>query len=148
MIPHALIAVALTATSPFVHFQSPSGNINCLGAGPGSFGPAVSCLVQKHSWPAALVKHKPASCDVDFDPYTIGLYTNHGKQSVDVGSCRGDIGPLCHYTDAKCFTLGYGHSATMGPIKCTSATTGVTCRFTTGRRVGFMIAREKYVLYR
>ena len=36
----------------------------------------------------------------------------------------------------------------MGPIRCTSQTSGVTCRYTFGRRAGFLIARERYVLYR
>jgi hypothetical protein len=36
----------------------------------------------------------------------------------------------------------------MGPIRCSSQPTGVTCRYTFGRRVGFLIARERYALYR
>jgi hypothetical protein len=35
----------------------------------------------------------------------------------------------------------------MGPIRCTSTQAGVTCRYKTAPRVGFLIAREHYVLY-
>jgi hypothetical protein len=140
-----VLLAAFTVALSLVHFQSPSGNINCIGAPPGSFGPAfVDCLVRKHTWPARITPRKPASCDVDFDPYTVSL----GHRKVSVGSCRGDIGPLCVYTSDKCSTLGYGRSVSIGPIRCTSATAGVTCRYTTSPRVGFKIAREGYVTYR
>jgi hypothetical protein len=87
---------------------------------------------------------KPASCDLDWDPQSLAL--GHGR--VSVGSCRGDIGPLCIDPADPCFTLRYGRSVDIGPIRCTSATAGVTCRYRSGRRVGFLIARERYVLYR
>jgi hypothetical protein len=144
----ALVALAVTlhpaaARSTLVHFQSPSGNINCIGAPAGSFGPAfVDCLVRKNTW--AHKRPKPASCDLDWDPTTVGL----SKRKVFVGSCRGDIGPLCAYTSDRCTTLEYGRSVDLGPIRCSSATTGVTCRYRTAPRVGFRIAREGYVLYR
>ena len=140
-----MLFAAFTVGLSLVHFQSPSGNINCIGA-PAGFGqPAfVECLVRKHTWPASITPRKPASCDLDFDPYTVSL----GNRKVSVGSCRGDIGPLCVYTSDKCSTLAYGRSVAMGPIRCTSATVGVTCRYTTSPRVGFRIAREGYVTYR
>ncbi len=138
-----VVAVVLAAVAPLVHFQSPSGNINCLGQR-ASFGePAfVSCLVRKNTWPA--LKPKPGNCDLDWDPATIGL----SKRRVFVGSCRGDIGPLCGLSNDKCSTLAYGHSVTIGPIRCTSTAAGVTCRYTAAPRAGFLIARERYVVYR
>jgi hypothetical protein len=142
-----VLALALHPTPAKVgglaHFQSPSGNINCIG-GPAYQGtPAfVECLVRKATW---LNKpRKPRSCDLDWDPQTIGL----SNRKVSVGSCRGDIGPLCVYTSDKCSTLAYGRSVTIGPIRCTSLTSGVTCRYTTAPRAGFVIAREHYILYR
>ena len=145
MIVAPLIAVVLGTVAPLVHFQSPSGNINCIGQRAAYGEPAfVSCLVRKSTWPASVTPHKPANCDLDFDPHTIGM----GNRKVTVGSCRGDIGPLCGLSNDKCSTLAYGHSVTMGPIRCTSTTAGVTCRYTTGPRVGFLIARERYVVYR
>ena len=140
-----MLLAAFTVALSLVHFQSPSGNINCIGAPAGSASPAfVQCLVRKHTWPASITPRKPASCDLDFDPYTVSL----GNRKVSVGSCRGDIGPLCVYTSDKCSTLAYGRSVKIGPIRCTSATAGVTCRYLTSPRAGFKIAREGYVTYR
>jgi hypothetical protein len=47
-----------------------------------------------------------------------------------------------------CRVLRYGQSVARGQIRCTSTMAGVTCRRRDGRRVGFLIARERYVLYR
>jgi hypothetical protein len=138
-----VLALKIALVGGLVHFQSPSGNINCIG-GPAFQGtPAfVECLVRKATW---LNKpRKPASCDLDFDPLTIGL--SHRKATL--GSCRGDIGPLCVNTSDKCSTLGYGRSVDMGPIRCTSTQAGVTCRYKSAPRAGFTIAREHYALYR
>jgi hypothetical protein len=138
----ALAALAGAAQIHIVHFKSPSGNINCMlvtGEGP----PNASCLVKKAAWPH--LRPKPASCDLDWDPTELEL----GGTRLFVGSCRGDIGPLCTPTgEDACRVLAYGRAATLGPIRCLSAAAGVTCRRTDGRRVGFRIAREGYVLYR
>jgi hypothetical protein len=146
----AVVALALAvpahsgATVPkLVHFASPSGNINCIGQAATSGSPAFAeCLVRRATWPVK--RPKPANCDLDWDPQTIGL----SNRRAHVGSCRGDIGPLCVDPADPCFTLGYGRSVDIGPIRCTSATTGVTCRYRTAPRVGFLIARERYLLYR
>ncbi len=134
--------VSLALASSLVHFQTPSGNINCIG-GPAFMGtpPFVECLVRKNTWPH--LRAKPAICDLDWDPTTLAL----SHRRVSVGSCRGDIGPLCVNTSDRCSTLQYGRSVDLGPIRCTSATIGVTCRYRTAPRVGFRIAREGYVLY-
>ena len=55
---------------------------------------------------------------------------------------------LCVQTSDRCSTLGYGRSVDMGPIRCASTQAGVTCRYKTAPRVGFLIAREHYTLYR
>ena len=144
----AVVALALTAHAAaappkLVHFRSPSGNINCIGQAATSGSPAyVQCVVKTSTWPVK--RPKPRSCDLDWDPQSLAL----GNRRVSVGSCRGDIGPLCIDPADPCFTLRYGRSVDIGPIGCTSTTTGVTCRYATGRRVGFLIARERYVLYR
>ena len=139
----ALAAHATTAPPKLVHFQSPSRNINCLGQAAYDGQPAsVGCLVRASTWtnrPA-----KPKSCDVDWDPTEVSVVKRH----VYVGGCRGDIGPLCIDPSDPCFTLAYGRSVNIGPIRCTSVTTGVTCRYRTAPYVGFRIAREGYVVYR
>jgi hypothetical protein len=139
-----VLAVNPTAAPPkLVHFRSPSGNINCIGQAANAGIPAfVQCLVNRSSWPVK--RPKPASCDLDWDPQSLAL----ANRRVSVGSCRGDIGPQCIDPADPCFTLRYGRSVYIGPIRCTSATGGVTCRYRTGRRSGFLIARERYVLYR
>jgi hypothetical protein len=137
----AIFSAALA--SSLVHFQSPSGNINCIGAAAFQGSPTfVQCLVRKNSWPRLVAR--PRSCDLDWDPATISL----SGRRVSVGSCRGDIGPLCVYTSDRCSTLPYGRSVDVGPIRCTSTQAGVTCRYRTAPRVGFLIARERSVLYR
>ncbi len=138
----AVVSVAFA--SSLVHFQSPSGNINCIGSAAFQGSPAfVECVVRRNRWPR--LRPRPASSDLDWVPATLAL----GRGRVSIGSCRGDIGPLCVANTAdRCSTLGYGRSVTMGPIRCTSQTSGVTCRYTFGRHVGFLIARERYVLYR
>ncbi len=143
MVLAVVVPLALAAFSPFVHFQSPSGNINCLGAPASQGTPAfVQCLVRHNTWRAR--RAKPARCDLDWDPATLEV----SRRKLYVGSCRGDIGPLCASSSDRCTTLAYGRSVDIGPIRCTSATIGVTCRYRTGRRLGFLIARERYVLYR
>lgn len=138
-----LAAVVSVAFASLVHFQSPSGNINCIGSSAYQGTPAfVECLVRKSTW---LNKpRRPATCDLDWDPQTISL----SRRRVALGSCRGDIGPLCVHTSDRCTTLAYGRSVDIGPIRCTSLTTGVTCRYRTRPRVGFEISREHYGLYR
>jgi len=85
------LVVKLALVGGLVHFQSPSGNINCIGGPAYQGSPAfVECLARKQSWPR--LARKPASCDLDFDPATLQL---GGRRHVTVGSCRGDIGPLC-----------------------------------------------------
>jgi hypothetical protein len=144
----ALVVLALAlhgahAQSKLVHFQSPSGNINCIGAAADTSQPAfVDCLVRTNTWPSK--RPRPANCDLDWEPAQLGL----SQRKVYVGSCRGDIGPLCIDPADQCFTLAYGRSVNIGPIRCSSATAGVTCRYRTAPRVGFRIARERYVAYR
>ncbi len=139
----ALVAHAAPAQSKLVHFQSPSGNINCIGAAAEPASPAfVDCLVRRNTWPK--LRPKPASCDLDWAPATLSVSRRH----TYVGACRGDIGPLCLYSNDRCSTLRYGRHVDIGPIRCSSATNGVTCRYRTGKRVGFRIAREGYTLYR
>jgi hypothetical protein len=140
---------AQTAPASSVHFTSPSGNIDCIlsPARP----PFVECLVQKANWPQ--VPKKPASCDLDWVPTEVDMSSkvDTNRRRVSVGACRGDIGPLCVPNTTgrdRCSTLAYGRSVTIGPIRCSSALSGVTCRYTSAPRVGFKVAREGYTLYR
>jgi hypothetical protein len=138
----AAVALACAGAAPagaatrLVHFQSPSGNLNCIG---GSSPVFVECMVRHATWLHAPAR--PANCDLDWEPYNISL----GSRRVGLGACRGDVGPRCFH---DCTTLAYGKSVSIGPIRCRSAANGVTCRYVTGKLAGFRIAREGYVIWR
>jgi hypothetical protein len=141
-----IAAVIVAATVPAfgassAHFKSPSGNINCRVFAYG--GGSAECLLLHDSW--SHHRPRPASCQLDWDPTQIDLQYTH----VHVGSCRGDIGPLCEPTGGdSCTVLHYGSSVTVGKIRCKSTSAGVTCRRTTGRHQGFFISRQRYKIYR
>jgi hypothetical protein len=121
-----------------VHFQSPSGNINCI-----LDATFAGCVVRRHMWrnPPA----RPAWCDEEWIPSEVSL----GGRRIVVGACRGDVGPLCLPSGGlSCTTLAYGRSVVVGRIRCVSAVNGVTCRRRDGRRIGFRVAREGYRLFR
>jgi hypothetical protein len=125
------------AANPVVtHFKSPSGNINCIG---GTAPAYVECQQRRAAWPAT--PPKPIGCDLDWEPYNLSL----SSARVILGACRGDVGPRCF---ADCSTLRYGRSVNIGPIRCRSALNGVTCRYVRGKRAGFRIARDGYVIWR
>jgi len=132
---------ASPAMAAQAHFKSPSGNINCVAADASSGGPFASCIVLKHAWRNA--PPRPSGCDLDWDPFSAGI----GRDTVSVGDCRGDIGPLCTRQD-RCTTLAYGRSLVVGPYRCWSAVTGLTCRYRRGHHRGFTLSRQGYHLYR
>jgi hypothetical protein len=133
----ALAIAPAVAGARLVHFQSVSGNINCLGD---TTAPAfVSCLVRTATWTQP--PPKPHGCDLDWDPYELQLASRHAS----IGACRGDVGPRCFH---DCTTLAYGEAVAIGPIRCRAATIGVTCRYVRGTLAGFRIAREGYIVWR
>jgi hypothetical protein len=125
--------------SPFVHFRTPSGNINCIGSVGGTIPVFVECMSRQAKWPHT--PPRPIGCDLDWEPYNLGL----SQRRVSIGACRGDVGPRC-FND--CTTLRYGRSVNIGPIRCRSAVNGVTCRYVRGKLAGFRIARQGYVVWR
>jgi hypothetical protein len=137
-----LVAAATAWSSPTsAHFRSPSGNINCTVFTDPS-GDEADCLVLHNTWrthPA-----RPASCKLDWNRNEVGLFGTHAH----VGACRGDIGPLCANGNDRCTTLAYGRSVTIGSIRCTMTTAGVSCRRRSGRHQGFLVSRQRYTLYR
>jgi hypothetical protein len=137
------LALPASAAAALAHFTTPSGNIDCIGFT--TPAPGVQCLVQKAAWPR--VPPRPAGCDLDWSATEISIANRH----VRLGSCRGDIGPLCAPASAgadACRVLRYGRSTTIASIRCTSRTSGVTCRGAGGRGAGFTVAREGYRILR
>jgi hypothetical protein len=135
----AMVAPA-AASADFMHFTTPSRNIDCVAD---FSSPSVDCLVQKASWPR--VPPRPADCDLDW----IGTEIALGRGRVSVGSCRGDIGPLCVEQTGDCPALPYGTSLTLpSKVRCTSRRAGLTCRARTGAGAGFAVSRSGYRIFR
>ena len=112
----ALVALALpaTASAKVRFFHSPSGNIQCEVAYHDDRGTYAYCQT--------------------FQPLASVKLNDGGISKVCHGArCVGD-GP------ENAFTLGYGHSIRVGAFKCTSRTTGMTCKLV-GLKRGFRIAR-------
>ena len=132
------VSVVATADAAMVHFKSPSGNINCFMFS--TQGGVVDCIVRHASWPHP--PPRPKSCDLDWMPFEVQLTGRH----VVVGGCRGDIGPLCGASGGPCTVLAYGRSVALGGVRCSSATTGITCRRIAGsRHPGFRLSRENVI---
>jgi hypothetical protein len=132
-------SIASAASAAAVHFESPSGNINCfMFSTPSS---TADCIVRTATWPNP--PKKPSTCHLDWMPHEAALY----GQKVTLGGCRGDVGPLCSTGSGHCKVLAYGHSFTVGNVRCSSFTAGVTCRRTVGAKAGFRIARQSVVVY-
>ncbi len=129
-----------------ISFTTPSKNIDCLlfdldGSTSGN------CVVKSAAWkklPAI-----PSDCDLDWAATEVSVFSEKSgatlTNSVALGSCRGDVGPLCGPT---CPVLAYGKSFTLRSIKCTSTTKGVTCVTTSGPKRGFTVNRAGYTLIR
>ncbi|MCW2989546.1 MAG: hypothetical protein JWM73_140 [Solirubrobacterales bacterium] len=112
----ALVAAALpaTASAKVSWFHSPSGNIECEVASNDSRGTYAYCQT--------------------FDPVASVKLNAKGASKVCHGaSCVGDGPP-------EAFTLGYGKAVKVGIFRCTSRTSGMTCRVI-GKGHGFTIAR-------
>ena len=136
----ATLALPAVASADFMHFTTPSGNIDCVA----DFdAPTVDCLVEKASWPQ--VPPRPADCDVNW----IGTEITLARGRVSLGSCRGDIGPLCVTQTGDCPALGYGRSLTLPTrVRCTSRRAGLTCRARNGAGAGFTVSRQGYRVFR
>jgi hypothetical protein len=126
----AAIASAATATHRYSFFESPSRNIGCV-----MLGGQARCDISSRSWkPPA----RPASCP-DIVDFGQGLEVAARGPARFV--CAGDAA-----MDPQAPMLPYGQTTVIGQLRCTSATTGVTCRSTrTGH--GFLISRQRYSLF-
>jgi hypothetical protein len=143
----AAIALVLAMFIPPSHagepgraFNSPSGNIHCYGY----LDPPwvnVSCTVDKRAW-RHVPERRKKNCIGDWIPYELSV----GRHGVQIGSCRSDAVPYC--TTGVCRALPFGSAIRIGPIRCTSAQNGMTCRSGNGRGAGFRIAYEGYTAWR
>ena len=136
-------ASAASSPSSDINFTTPSKNIDCLLY---TYENEVvaDCLVEQAAWKSK--PPVPSDCDLDWVPTEVYLSSKQvGTKfvnTVGVGACRGDIGPLC--VANGCTVLAYGKTVKRGRITCASATSGVTCFTTSGTRRGFTVNRAAY----
>jgi len=113
----AVVALALTAATPAAaatkRFQTPSHNIVCLYSSSGGPGPHLRCDVRS----------------LNDTAFTLDR-THRGRR--------------VHVTDAVTAgpVLRYGRTLRLGPLRCTSRRTGLTCRSTVSRH-GFFLSRAR-----
>jgi hypothetical protein len=108
----ALVLLGVPATAAAKSFHTPSGNIACLYSAKGG--------------PGAFLR-----CDV------------HSLNDTAFRLDRRHRGKRVHVTDAvpAGHTLAYGRTLRLGPFKCRSRRTGLTCRSRT--RHGFFLSRAR-----
>ncbi len=115
-------------------FKTPSTNIVCGwsldAAGVGS----IECGVKSGLKPPPPRVHCAAG-----DPNDKRVSLTATGRTIPV-TCAGDPGPFL--AEAKARVLGYGKSWSGGGIRCTSESTGLTCRNRAGH--GFSLSRERW----
>jgi hypothetical protein len=130
----AALAVAAPAAATTSLFETPSKNIVC-GYYSG-YGPAtLECGVASGLHPPA---PKPASSCHDIDAITNRVRL--GVSGKTYGFCSGDAGVLAMAGRAN--VLAYGKTWQKGAFRCTSETTGLTCKNTAGH--GFFLSRQSW----
>lgn len=119
-----------TPSGPTVHlhgFKSPTSNIGCyLSGGTGR------CDIRQRSWSPP---PQPSNCDLDFGQ---GISVGGGRAGF---VCAGDT-----TLDPRYKALPYGQSSQIGPIRCSSTTSGMTCK-NTGTGHGFFLSRQSYRIF-
>jgi hypothetical protein len=128
----ALAAVASTAaarSAKVVEFKTPSGNIGCIY----STGPDyLRCDIGSGLKPRP---PHPQDCQE-----TYGDSVSMRKTGRPGYVCHGDTA-----RDPRAKAVAYGTSITVGPFKCTSQTSGLTCRNSSGH--GWFLSRQSYRLF-
>jgi hypothetical protein len=114
------LLVPAAASGKVRFFVSPTGNISCEVAAKDPRGTYAYCQT--------------------FRPVESVKMNAKGHSKVCKGwKCVGD-------PPGDAFTLGYGDSVRVGPFRCTSRTTGMTCR-AIGKGHGFVISRAGIDLF-
>lgn len=123
----ATLCAAPAAAEDLAHFVSPSGNVGCV-----LDVDYVRCDIAERDW---VLPPRPADCEFD---YGQGIALAPGEPAAFV--CAGDT------TLGGSEVLGYGRTITRGPLSCTSAESGMSCR-NTGTGQGFSVSRQVYQLF-
>ncbi len=131
----AALAAAAPAAATTSYFETPSKNIVCAYYSGAGTPATLECGVVSGLHPPA---PKPATACKDSDPASNRL--SLGAAGKPYGFCSGDAGVLALAGRAN--VLAYGKSWQKGPFRCTSATTGLTCKNTAGH--GFFLSRQSW----
>jgi len=129
-LPAAALATPAIAAAPNPFFESPSRNIGCV-----IIDATARCDIGVRSWSPP---KRPSTCPqiVDFGQ---GIeLARHGPARF---VCAGDTAMEPHAP-----ILAYGREVTRQGLRCSSATTGITCRSTLSGH-GFFISRQSYRLF-
>jgi hypothetical protein len=127
-----LVASSVASAEPLrtSKFRMPSGNIGCAYAPPfEGRAAALRCDIL-----SGLVPEPTRACPVDWT----GLGINGRRRGHAV--CAGDT-----VYEGSAPKLRYGRQWRKGPFRCTSRTTGLTCRNTAEH--GFHLARENWRVF-
>jgi hypothetical protein len=111
-------------------FLSPSGNIGCV-----VLGAVARCDIQHRSWAPG---PRPSTCPKIVD-YGQGVEVTAAGPGALV--CAGDTA-----LDPSAPKLAYGSTNVEGPVRCVSATAGMTCRNTSTAH-GFFISFQSYRVF-
>ena len=120
------------AASVVISFRTPSGNIGCVyssGLGP---GPSLRCDIRSGLSPRP---GRPRGCQGE---YGDSVSMNRTGRAHLV--CHGDTA-----LEPSARVVAYGTSITVGPFRCTSRTTGLTCTNASGH--GWFLSRQSYRLF-
>ena len=111
-------------TDDLIGFQTPSGNIHCLGD-----RRHLRCDIIDFTWTPP---PQPASCEFDWGN-AIGIDSD-GPNFVGISDS---------VIDRERPVLPYGNTLQFGPYRCESRTDGVRC----GADHGFFVSKSRYELF-
>jgi hypothetical protein len=117
-------------------FKTPSGNIVCGYAIDVHGSASMECGIKSGLKPPPRRIHCLAG-----DPNDKRVSLRRTGRAAPV-LCAGDPGPLLPQIEARARVLAYGRTIRFGGIRCSSATTGLTCRNRSGH--GFFLSRERW----
>jgi hypothetical protein len=107
------------------YFKTPSANIVCqYGSGDPQFPPSMECAIKSG------LKPPPKRKKCDAGDYTDSMVFMELTGHANYLRCAGDPGPLVG--EAKAKVLAYGKTWRRGDMRCTSRTSGLTCRNRSG----------------
>lgn len=125
-----LVAAPAASGSTYVDFRTPSGKIGCGWYKEGSRESLRCDILNRNSLP-----RRPASCDADYG-HAFAMTRHRRARAI----CAGDT-----VVNQRAAVLGYGRTKRIGGFRCTSRTSGLTCKNLDGH--GWFLSRERVKLF-